>query len=409
MVSTSYAQNCSNVDISEELGDVRDQGDVGWCFANAASDILSYAYRKELGGKKISAAYTALNYDRMYYSNTREFINKKLAQSPYFQQNPKAKDALLKTYQTLFPHGIGEGGLMYLAIYSSMRNGLCVGNIDSKLLSDTNKVSLMEKLQLGLEMKNQFDIYEKKNGHGWELGAAPILAKIRGTDNILSQISDENLKIILKNSTKDNFLVTIGDILCRHNMVVPANFYQTQWRTSAIKYLDSSGKVQRWFGKKAADWYSDKRKKVVGWFDDHVTEEIDNQITLKNPIGVLYYSTFFDGWNKPINYGSDLHASVVVGRRWIPSKKLANGITVPGQCQFKIRNSWGKGCGGYKNSEISATCEKGHVWVDREKYKKYLYAVTYINPRKIDTSKEVFPWFNIFRDYNRAPIILLEQ
>ncbi|MBI3565836.1 MAG: hypothetical protein HY079_11610, partial [Elusimicrobia bacterium] len=34
-----------DVDLARELGPVRDQRDIGWCYANAVADILGWKYR----------------------------------------------------------------------------------------------------------------------------------------------------------------------------------------------------------------------------------------------------------------------------------------------------------------------------------------------------------------------------
>lgn len=51
-------KQCSTIDLSNSpgLGPVRDQGDIGWCFANAAADFASFQI-----GKKISAVDIAMN------------------------------------------------------------------------------------------------------------------------------------------------------------------------------------------------------------------------------------------------------------------------------------------------------------------------------------------------------------
>jgi hypothetical protein len=49
---------------------------------------------------------------------------------------------------------------------------------------------------------------------------------------------------------------------------------------------------------------------------------------------------------------SELHTSVLVGRRWSEESKT---------CQFLIRNSHGEKCAKY---DPSYSCEAGHIWVD---------------------------------------------
>ncbi|MNJ94880.1 Papain family cysteine protease [compost metagenome] len=64
--------------------------------------------------------------------------------------------------------------------------------------------------------------------------------------------------------------------------------------------------------------------------------------------------------------GKPNHASVLVGRKY--DKKTR-------QCQYLIRNSWGRGCGSYSESW---KCEEGNVWVSKEALSRGLYGVTYL-------------------------------
>jgi hypothetical protein len=64
------AEGCSFRDVSVEIGPVRSQGDIGWCYANAAADLLSFHYRNELHGQPVSALYTALLFNDEFYDGT---------------------------------------------------------------------------------------------------------------------------------------------------------------------------------------------------------------------------------------------------------------------------------------------------------------------------------------------------
>jgi hypothetical protein len=50
---------CTGVDMRETLGPVRFQTDKSSCFAFVAADLLSYRFRNELKGERVSAVYTA--------------------------------------------------------------------------------------------------------------------------------------------------------------------------------------------------------------------------------------------------------------------------------------------------------------------------------------------------------------
>lgn len=93
-------------------------------------------------------------------------------------------------------------------------------------------------------------------------------------------------------------------------------------------------------------------------------DHIDAQLAKKNPSSVAYNSNILfnvnhDGPNAP-------HESVVVGRRFNNTK---------GECEYLVRNSWGRGCHSY---DRSLSCEEGNLWVPKSVLVKGLYHVTYI-------------------------------
>ncbi len=55
------SRECTKIDLRSDLGEVRDQGNVGWCFANSAADLVTYKLKK-----RISPVDMAINfYDKM--------------------------------------------------------------------------------------------------------------------------------------------------------------------------------------------------------------------------------------------------------------------------------------------------------------------------------------------------------
>jgi hypothetical protein len=54
------AAGCSDLDLRPVLGEARDQGDTGWCFAHSAADLLTAAV-----GHRISAMDVAVTYHLM--------------------------------------------------------------------------------------------------------------------------------------------------------------------------------------------------------------------------------------------------------------------------------------------------------------------------------------------------------
>lgn len=98
-----------------------------------------------------------------------------------------------------------------------------------------------------------------------------------------------------------------------------------------------------------------------------LTEMIDAQLDKNNISGIGYDASplVSSQFERP---GGEryMHASIVVGRRF---NEKSNS------CEYLIRNSWGKSCGGYRSP---LECEEGNVWVPKEDLMKGLINVTYI-------------------------------
>ena len=103
--------------------------------------------------------------------------------------------------------------------------------------------------------------------------------------------------------------------------------------------------------------------------DDDYHKEARNYFNVINkildegrPFGIMY------GANH-VTYSSntfDDHASSVIARRWHN-----------GRCEFKVRNSWGKGCSSYKKG-VSCNEKEGSFWVSDKAFRNMVWKVTYI-------------------------------
>lgn len=59
-------RNCSEKDLSATLGPVRDQGDIGWCYAYTASELATFRALRE-GKPRVSSADIGFGYNRKFY------------------------------------------------------------------------------------------------------------------------------------------------------------------------------------------------------------------------------------------------------------------------------------------------------------------------------------------------------
>ncbi len=315
--STAMAENCSAVDLTAEMGPIRNQGDIGWCYANAAADLLSFRYKNELKGQQVSALYTALLFNKRFYDDT--FVSK----------------VTNKINQTALP----IGGSIGLALKTAIREGFCPRSKDDAFVSSGQRISLEKKLRLGLTLKELYD--QRKTKELWRTVKA-----IRASNSLLNEVSDNELTKTLEISTHDTFLKNLAELLCEGAKFNP--------KSESDVDIVVMPRTQR--------------------LGSLLFRKMDSELSLKRPVGVGYFATIFDGFEKPIEKTS-AHASVVVGREM---RATSGSGTV--QCHYKLRNSWGSGCN-YKNPAFKGEgCEAGYLWVPKDQFKRYLYGVVSIQP-----------------------------
>lgn len=63
---------CDEKDLSADFGPVRDQSNIGWCYANVAADMMTYQYKKELSGARVSAGYVALAFNEVMFKKPND-------------------------------------------------------------------------------------------------------------------------------------------------------------------------------------------------------------------------------------------------------------------------------------------------------------------------------------------------
>lgn len=99
-------------------------------------------------------------------------------------------------------------------------------------------------------------------------------------------------------------------------------------------------------------------------FEPQYTENlnmIDTQLSAGKLVTISYSSDVLKHPQPPPNKGG--HVSSVVGRRMRE-----------GKCEYLVRNSWGRGCGGY-----IYPCEEGNIWVPEERIRAATGGVWYAN------------------------------
>ncbi len=176
----SYRQmktSCTPVDLRPALGPIRNQGELGWCYANAAADLLSFEYARELKGKTVSSSYVAL-------ANSYNIGASADHMSGWINQ----------------------------ALLNSEALGLCPISLDREIFYRDNYMKLSTIQEL-IDLKVRFDQTQGQsltNDH----------AQIReSADNPLSRLRQVELFGILKNSTVESFPFLLARGLCREQFL----------------------------------------------------------------------------------------------------------------------------------------------------------------------------------------------
>lgn len=326
--ASAQAQNvsgCSNEDMSAELGEVRSQGNIGWCYANTVADLLSFKFRKQWNGRQASAIFTALGYN--------------------FKQNSNEPGNYIFT----------EGGDIKYAIgYAKEFGYACPRQLDNIFINGGSDLEIRQKLFLAEKLKG---LYVRRTLSPADLKIyRDYVQELRAKQSVLTFISDESLERALGFNL--NFaVIEIAKEICRP--------YQMPMSLSKEQ-------IHRNYVERDNHYYFDPVQKKNVLLYPNTMPTLDAQLSAKNVVGIDYQINLIS---------TDLkddggHASVVVGRRLMPN----------GQCLYKIRNSWGASCDDTVNGVVHnrynskvVKCEDGHVWVSRENLIKSLIGIAYID------------------------------
>lgn len=175
----SYRQSkrsCTVVDLKPALGPNRDQGDLGWCYANTAADLLTFEYAQELKGQKVSSTYVAL-----------------------------------ANGYTVGAPADHNGGWINQALLNSQVLGLCPVSLDKKLFHRDSSMKLSTIKDL-IDLKTRFD---KSLGDSLPFDFDKIYAN---PDNPLASFNQKEIYHLLKESTVKDFPFLLARGLCQEEI-----------------------------------------------------------------------------------------------------------------------------------------------------------------------------------------------
>jgi hypothetical protein len=302
-------RDCTTVDFSKQLGAVRNQGNIGWCYANVAADLLTFRYQDQLQGEQASAGYVAIA----------------------FNQWAKAK-----------PNE--DAGLITPSVVFSQVYGICPQSFQDTALKDSPYKTIRDQINALVSLKETYELRKKEKLVSFRFQELEIY---RTSKSYLNLLSDDDLVEVLEKSSVRTFPRKLAERLCKPYMI-KVKF--------DLNIRPQVGFVEGW--KHVIPSLLAKRKfipsPVLGRAD--LVQEIHEQLDRDNFVALSYWTRIFyepgsERYNK-----AGIHASGIVGRKWNIKDKV---------CEFKLRNSWGKSCASYTNPELKGKCdpETGYLMI----------------------------------------------
>lgn len=318
-------EECSTVDVASQNPKLKeyfsyplDQDSIGWCYAYAASDLLTVE-----AGEPVSPVHVGAIFNKKV-SNSNLW---KLYFSIHNTLSPKEEDI-----------GVYEGGYIKSAIIDTMKN---------------EKVCSYKNLP-----------YFK--GYGTKIRSLVKFLELQKQKIAENKISEEKACKIIKDDLEEIFPNQIDDKIVQSIVRDDLNLALEQLVSSncSNSYLPLKIKGVRDLTRPHLQ-VKEKRRNENKLAErdylramEHYKDKINSVLTAGKPMGLTYnlkHVTKTDGY----------HASTVMGRQW------RNG-----RCEFKIRNSWGTSCE-YYNHDMD--CTRGSFWVSDEKFFDMALNLTFID------------------------------
>lgn len=319
VTQSNRSDGCSSVDLrGAALGPARNQGNIGWCYAFTAADLVSQKL-----GVRVSAADIAFQYTTKYSEDYNSFVESlnqttiSAAKSAGYS-NEKTQKMLQK--KVTVSEGLRKGGEPREAISYTQKGGFCLEkNLPSQNTDLERNIENIEKIEnhkRNLNLTNQL----------------PCAADYDDLQRMFPNLRLSDYLDILKRASIENIPKLMADRTCQPR----------------IKSADLSFKRQ----------YASERKDRPVLFN-----KLDEQLNKKTAVGIVYNA-------EVITEGSTEdktnHASIVVARKYNPDS---------GFCEYLVRNSWGPSCDGYTPIY---KCEQGNIWVPKEALMNSMNEIDYI-------------------------------
>lgn len=321
---------CADVDYSDKLGPVRNQGSSMSCFALAAADLITFNQKLSVEDR-VSGLDVHLN-----------FLQKTKAEDIQSQMDSqKDWDSSLTIAKTFLP---------FLQKKDSSRFGK----------------SLLEKFKMGGDLISPVLKYNTSGGICREanLPSQTPQAFAGAKDYILKAVESMG-----NNTAKTNKLFDAQNFCAKESP-----FSTLQSSAEAINEQTSQQSISL-MREACRERIAIKPMMPFFHFFEKEDQEKASSIIAKilevAPVGIGYDLDFLTNGAQHTDALYN-HASSIVGMRW--NKELNT-------CEFKIRNSYGLNCESY-HQDYRDSCKGGNIWINEQTANRRIQAVIAIEPQK---------------------------
>lgn len=324
--------NCGPIDRRSEMPPVRNQGNVNWCYAYTAADLVGHRI-----GEHISAFDMALNYNGSVnvslYSQALFRPSRPTAASS--NQEGEQPRGIIQEYitrlqqahdrtQSVFDR---EYGFSQGAIEATRFMGFCR---EADLPSDTvESRSLAELLENITAFEDEVEALESRDNADY-LALAFCMENAELMGQFLPGVPLSEVAEATRSLSTSAYFRQIVNRQCENRI----QFNQESVFQTSTQFPDGE-----------------------------LTTQLDQVLNSGQVVGILYSMGMIS------HNGSGNHVSSVVGRRWDENSR---------SCRYLVRNSWGEGCHHYtSNIECNPQTDSGHFWVSREDLNENLHRITH--------------------------------
>lgn len=318
----------NSIDRRADLPPVRNQGSIGWCYAYAAADLVSYELDQNISARDI-AQQNNLSANRREAEDARDVIDH--LPSPSRRESGDTVEALFAAANS---------------------RGFCPEEVmPSGIPEEEGAADAIETVNaLDPNSSNESDLESDPNG----LGAA--MESFQDFDKSLSEATTEENRYLA------------AQRFCEENRAIIQNYFPQGFEGGVVEALvQSSGDSFQYLSESQC---SDEQRVHIDGEIEMVTfdtpeggsiGDIDRVLENGGIVAVHYYTDVF---GTPSDMQDlETHASTVVGRQWDEEA---------GRCQYILRNSYGANCTQYPE-HANIDCEGGNLFIYEDQLDGHVY------------------------------------